>query len=81
MPDGAPTILERTSILPDVRNGRLTIGGLRISVETILGFLAAGDSCELVLEQYPLLEREDIQACLRFATHLMARRYAMHQVA
>ncbi len=76
-----PTGLERITIIPDVCNGKPTIRGIRITVETILGFLAAGDSVEEILEQYPLLEREDIQACLSFASHLMARRYAVHQVS
>lgn len=81
MADGAlPTGLERITIIADVCNGKPTICGLRITVETVLGFLAAGDSVEEILEQYPALEREDISACLSFASHLMARRYAVHQV-
>jgi uncharacterized protein (DUF433 family) len=72
--------LERITIIPDVCNGKPTIRGLRITVETILGVLAAGDSVEEILDEYPLLECEDIQACLSFASHLMARRYAVHQL-
>jgi uncharacterized protein (DUF433 family) len=35
--------------------------GKRISAQTILDFLAAGDSEQDLLEQYPKLERDDIQ--------------------
>ena len=81
MADGAvPSGQDRITIIPDVCNGKPTIRGLRITAETILGFLAAGDSIEEILEQYPALEREDIQACLSFASHLLSRRYAVHQV-
>ncbi len=38
--------------------------GTRIAVQTVLEFLAAGDSVEEVLEEYPSLQREDVCACL-----------------
>jgi len=60
-------IADRISIVPDLCNGRPTIRGLRISVNTILEFLSAGDTPEEILEQYPDLERADIDACLKFA--------------
>jgi len=60
-------IADRISIVPDLCNGRPTIRGLRISVNTILEFLSAGDTPEEILEQYPNLERADIDACLKFA--------------
>lgn len=72
--------IERITIIPDVCNGKPTIRGLRIAVETILGFLAAGDTAEEILDQYPMLEREDIAACLSFASRMMGERYAVHQV-
>jgi uncharacterized protein (DUF433 family) len=40
---------------------------MRITVETILEYLSAGDSMETILEAYPFLEKEDIQACIAFA--------------
>ncbi len=61
-------IADRISIVPDLCNGRPTIRGLRISVNTILEFLSAGDTPEEILEQYPNLERADIDACLKFAS-------------
>jgi uncharacterized protein (DUF433 family) len=61
------TVLERITIKPDVCNGKPTIRGMRITVETILQYLSAGDSVETILEAYPFLEKEDIQACIAFA--------------
>jgi uncharacterized protein (DUF433 family) len=58
----------RITIDPDVCNGRPVIRGLRITVETVLGFLSAGDTPDEILQQYPMLEAEDIPACLAFAT-------------
>jgi uncharacterized protein (DUF433 family) len=41
-------------------------------VEHVLGMLAAGDTPETILEGYPWLEPEDIQACLAYAHKLVA---------
>jgi uncharacterized protein (DUF433 family) len=61
------TLLERITIKPDLCNGKPTVRGMRITVETILQYLSAGDSMEAILESYPFLEKEDIQACIAFA--------------
>jgi len=71
----------RITVQPDLCNGRPTIRGLRIAVETVLGFLSAGDSREEILAQYPALEPADIDACLRFAADMMAHRYSLQHVA
>lgn len=55
------------TIDPAVCNGRPTIRGKRIMVQTILEYLAAGDSEEEILQQYPGLKPEDIQACRQWA--------------
>jgi len=65
----------------DVCNGKPTIRGQRITVQTILEFLSAGDSTDEILEQYPTLTKEDIQACLSFATQLMGQRYSLQKIA
>lgn len=57
--------------------GKPTIRGKRITVQTVLEFLSAGESVEEVLHQYHSLEREDITACLEFATELMNRNYVI----
>ncbi len=46
-------------------------------MQTVLEFLAAGDSTQDVLEEYPALKAEDIQACLDYASKLMANRYSV----
>ena len=74
-------IAERITIDEKICNGKPTIRGKRITVQTILEFLSAGESIEEVLRQYPSLEREDIMACLRFATELMNRNYVIKSFA
>jgi uncharacterized protein (DUF433 family) len=57
-------MIDRIVIDPDICNGRPVVSGTRITAQTILEFLAAGDSTEDVLAEYPALTREDVQACL-----------------
>ncbi|PNY79841.1 DUF433 domain-containing protein [Deinococcus koreensis] len=57
----------RIVTVPDVCSGRPTVRGTRITVRTVLDFLAAGDMVEDVLEGYPNLTREDVLACLAYA--------------
>ena len=71
----------RITIDPSICNGKPTLRGKRITAQTILEFLGAGNSEAEILEQYPSLEPEDIKACLRFAAHLMDARYDLSQVA
>jgi len=73
-------MLERIEIHPDICNGRPVVRGTRVAVRTVLEFLAAGDSVEDVLEEYPGLTREDIQACLAYATGLMDNGYSVEAV-
>lgn len=55
----------RISISVDICNGRPVISGTRITVQTILEFLGAGDSIDEILEEYPSLIAEDIYACIQ----------------
>lgn len=59
-------VSERITIDEKICNGKPTIRGKRITVQTILEFLSAGESVKEVLRQYPSLQREDIAACLDF---------------
>ncbi len=68
---------DRITIDENVLNGKPTIRGKRISVQTVLEFLSAGESVEEILNQYPSLEREDISACLEFASELMDRNFVI----
>ena len=71
----------RITIDPDICNGKPVIRNLRITVESVLGYLSAGESHEEILRQYPMLEPEDITACLAFASRLMAHGYSVKQSA
>ncbi len=70
-------VSEIITIDDKICGGKPTIRGKRITVQTVLEFLSAGESVEEVLNQYPSLEREDITACLEFATELMNRNYVI----
>jgi uncharacterized protein (DUF433 family) len=59
--------IARITIISDLCNGKPTIRGMRITVKTILEYLAAGETIQNLLEAYPILEREDILACLEYA--------------
>ncbi|GAB4212375.1 MAG: hypothetical protein OHK0022_48120 [Roseiflexaceae bacterium] len=52
---------------PGKRGGKPTIRGLRITVDDVLSYLAAGLSPEETLEDFPALTAADIQACLSYA--------------
>jgi uncharacterized protein (DUF433 family) len=60
--------LERITIDPKVMGGKPCIRGMRITVGTITGLLASGETKERILTLYPQLEQEDIYACLAYAT-------------
>lgn len=68
---------ERITVDADVCNGQPVLRGTRITVQTVLEFLAAGDSVEEVLEEYPSLSRADVRACLEYASRLMANHYSV----
>ena len=65
-------LLDRITIDPDVMVGKPTIRGLRITVEQILKALASGVKTPDLLEDYPELEPEDIQAVLLYASKLVS---------
>jgi len=71
----------RITIDPDLCNGKPTIRGKRITVQTIVEFLSAGESEEEILNQYPSLEKQDIHACLSFASELMNHKYTLQEIA
>lgn len=65
-------LLARIVLDPRVMTGKPVIKGTRLTVEYILNLLAHGVTPEEILEEYPGLTREDIQACLLFATRALA---------
>lgn len=64
-------LLERISFNPKIFGGKPIVGGRRLAVEHVLGMLSAGDSIETILEGYPWLEPEDIQACLVYVRRII----------
>jgi uncharacterized protein (DUF433 family) len=63
----APNYRERIVLDPEIRFGKPTVRGTRITVGDVLGYLASGMSEDQVLADFPQLSREDIRACLAFA--------------
>ena len=61
-------LTNRITIDEKLCNGKPTIRAKQITVQTILEFLSAGENIDEILTQYPSLEKEDITACLEFAT-------------
>jgi uncharacterized protein (DUF433 family) len=61
-------MLKRIVTDPGVMVGKPVIKGTRLTVEYILGLLAQGATHEEIMDEYPGLTEEDIQACLLFAT-------------
>lgn len=65
-------LLQRITFDERILHGKPAIRGLRISVEMILELLAKGAGRQEILEDYPELEPEDIQAALSYAQYLVA---------
>ena len=64
-------LISRITIDPAVCHGKPVIRGMRYPVESILEYLAGGDTIEDILEEFTDLEREDILACLAYASASM----------
>lgn len=62
---------ELIEINPKIMVGKPVIKGTRITVELVVGKLAAGESIDDVLVSYPHLNREQILACLEYAYNSM----------
>lgn len=56
--------------MPDVLRGKPRIKGTRIPVSLILGYLAADNSTEKIIEEFPEITKEQIAACLDYAREL-----------
>jgi uncharacterized protein (DUF433 family) len=67
MSDESDSVLSRITIDPDICHGKPAIRHLRYPVESMLEYIAAGDTFEDLLAEFPDLQREDLQACVEFA--------------
>lgn len=72
--------IDRITVDSAICNGKPIIRDKRITVQTILEFLAAGDSEEEILKQYPSLDPEDITAVLAFAAKIMEHNFSIKSV-
>lgn len=66
------TITDRIEINPKVMRGKPVIRGTRLTVELILRKLSEGAGEEDLMEAYPRLSRQDIQAAIRYAADTLA---------
>ncbi len=67
-------LTEKIEMNPEICNGKAVVRGTRIAVETVLGYLSAGDSVSDIIAGHPNLTRQDILACLDYARRLGAVR-------
>jgi uncharacterized protein (DUF433 family) len=67
-------ILEGIIVDPDICNGKPVVKGTRITVQTVLEHLSAGDTVDDLIKYYPSLKKEDIKLCLDGAAKLFGLR-------
>jgi uncharacterized protein (DUF433 family) len=80
----APTedeALKRITVDPAIFGGKPIVRGRRIAVEHVLGMLAAGDTPDKLLAEYPFLEPADIQACIAYAHRSLAGEQVHDRIA
>lgn len=75
------SLLDRITIDPSICHGKPVVRGLRYPVESLLEYLAGGDSIEDVLAEFPDLEKDDLLACLEFAARSVKGRGAHLELA
>ena len=78
---GEDQLLGRITVRTDIFGGKPIIRDMRIAVEHVLANLAAGETAESLLEDYPFLEPDDIRACLLFAHRSLAGEHVHDRVA
>lgn len=71
MEDSQKTLLERITSNPGIFGGKPIVRGLRFRVIDVLEMLANGMTREQILEEHPILEAEDISACLLYASMII----------
>jgi uncharacterized protein (DUF433 family) len=73
-------LLDRITIQPGLLGGKPTIRGLRFPVSDILELLASGLTSAEILEQHPILEKEDISAALVYASIKIKNTVVIHAI-
>ncbi len=74
-------LLQRITLNPEVCFGKPTVRNMRYPIEMLLDLMSAGMTTEEILEDYDDLEKEDLQACLLFASKLMKVNSIQHVIA
>ena len=64
-------VSDRISINPEICSGKAHVRGTRIMVKNILGMFAGGYTIERIVDAYPELTREDVQAALDYAREVV----------
>ncbi len=64
-------LLERITLNPQIMVGKPVIRGTRLTVQYILNLLAHGDTVDEILQEYKGLTKEDILACLLYASETL----------
>ena len=72
-------LLDRIHTNPSVFGGKPSIRGKRLAVEHVLADLAAGETPDTIVANFPFLELDDIRACLLFASREFGPAWAGHQ--
>ncbi len=78
---GENQLLDRITVRPDVFGGKPIVRDMRIAVAHVLANLAAGETVESLLVEYPFLEADDIRACILFAHRSLAGEHVHDRVA
>ncbi|TFF36558.1 DUF433 domain-containing protein [Mucilaginibacter psychrotolerans] len=78
MNDIQKALLSRITFIPDLLSGKPTIRGMRFPVSDILELLSSGLSDAEILEQHPILEKEDIKAALFYASLKIKNTVVIH---
>ncbi|MHB1319819.1 MAG: DUF433 domain-containing protein [Anaerolineae bacterium] len=63
---------DRIQVDPDILVGKPVIRGTRLAVEFVVALMAEGWQEEDVVDNYPGLTREDVRACLQYASDILA---------
>ena len=72
----------RITVDPQICGGQPCVRGLRIPVSLVLKHLAAERTADQIVEEFPMLEVEDVRACLQYASWLASgRRVLLHSAA
>lgn len=74
-------LLERITLDPEIGHGKPTIRRTRYLVESILEYLSGGDSMEDILTEFPDLEKDDVLACITYATEVLKHKGLTYSAA